>query len=813
VYMGNTGSDKFLYGGIDMRLSTIILMVFIILAFAGLSLTQTEVKRETSFKGDLHVGWARTDITPDRPVVLVGQPYKRISQRVRDPLTATALALETRTANGSIEQAIMVSCDVIYIRKVIQSRLREVIKSRITDFDPEKLFLNATHTHTAPGFVDWYGVSEDEDVMKASEYADYFVERVSKAVVEAWKNRKPGAMSWALGHAVIGMNRRAVYFDGSAAMYGATNKDNFSNIEGYEDHGVELLFFWNQDRKLTSLVVNIACPAQETEELSEISADFWHDVRIEFSRRISNDVFILPQCAAAGDISPHLLYRKAAEEAMRKRRGLSRRQEIARRITDAIEDVLPLAKKEVDSEVRFEHTVARIDIPSYDAKVLPSHNTNPVTPIEIHVIRLGDVSIATNPFELYLDYGIRMKARSPSALTFIVQTSCQLVDYLPTEKAVRGGGYSAEKPFVGPEGGQILVNETVRLLKKMWVEFTAASEGDSAAVQAFLEQGADVNARDQWERTALHYAAEKGHKEVVELLLEHGADVNARDQGGRTALQHSAEKGYEEVVELLLEHGADVNAKEYWDWTPLYSAADEGHKDIVELLITEGANVNARDGDRRTPLYYAAEKGHKEVVELLLDHGADVNAKDTQNRTALHIAARQGHKKIVGLLLAHGADVNAGANYNRTAAEFAMDNHHTEVAELLISKGADISPLHFAIYMKDEGKARSLIEGGADVNKRTPYGTTPLQRAVDCGFRDIVDLLITKGADVNAKDNGDWTHLHSAVYGHKDIVELLISKGANVNAKDGNRRTPLYYAKEQRHTEIVEMLKKHGAKE
>jgi len=783
AYMGNTGSDKFLYGGIDMRLSTIVLMVFIILASAGLSLTQTEANRETSFKGGLlHVGWARTDITPDRPVALVGQPHKRISQRVRDPLTATALALETRTANGSIEQAIMVSCDIIYIRKGIQSRLREVIKSRITDFDPEKLFLNATHTHTAPGFVDWgrYDVIEDEGVMKASEYADYFVERVSKAVVEAWKNRKPGAMSWALGHAVIGINRRSAYFDGSAVMYGATNNENFSNIEGYEDHGVELLFFWNQDRKLTGLVVNIACPAQETEELSEISADFWHDVRIEFSRRISNDVFILPQCAAAGDISPHLLFRKSAEEAMRKRRGLSRRQEIARRITDAIEDVLPLAKKEVDSTVRFEHTVARVKIPSYDAKVLPFDNTNPVTPIEFHVIRLGDVSIATNPFELYLDYGIRMKARSPAALTFIVQTSCQSCGYLPTEKAVKGGGYSADKFFFGPEGGQILVNETVRLLNKMWIEFTAAYTGDLAAVQACLEQGVDVNARDQWGRTALYLAAEKGHKEDVELLLEHGADVNAKDTRNRTALLYPAEKGHKEVVELLLEHGADVNAKDNWDWTPLHSSAEEGHKDIVELLITEGANVNARDRGSRTPLHYAAEKGHK---------------------------------KIVGLLLAHGADVNTGTYSNLTAADFAMREGHTEIVELLISKGADISPLHFAIYMKDEGKARSLIEGGADVNKRTLYGTTPLHRAADSGFKDLANLLIDKGADVNAKDNWNWTPLHYAAYGHKDIAELLIAKGADVNARDGGGTTPLWYAKDEGNTEIAEMLRKHGAKE
>ncbi len=389
------------------------------------------------------------------------------------PLTATALALETRKADDSIEQAIMVSCDVIYIRKAVSDRLKKVIKSRIADFDSDKLFLNATHTHTAPGFIDGafkglYDVSKDEGVMKASEYADYFIEHVAEAVVKAWKARKAGAMSWGLGHAVVGINRRSTYFDGSAVMYGATNNESFSGIEGYEDHAVELLFFWNLDRKLTGVLVNIACTAQETENLNEISADFWHEVRIELRKRISKDIFVFPQTAAAGDISPHLLFRKRAEDAMRSLRGLSRRQEIARRIADAVEDILPLARKYVDKTVRFEHRVARLNMPEHEGKVMPFYNTDPVTPIEFHVMRLGDIAVATNPFELYIDYGIRMKARSPAVLTFLVQTSCQQCGYLPTEKAVKGGGYSADKFVVGPEGGQVLVNETVRLIGEMW---------------------------------------------------------------------------------------------------------------------------------------------------------------------------------------------------------------------------------------------------------------------------------------------------------------------------------------------------------
>jgi len=212
-------------------------------------------------------------------------------------------------------------------------------------------------------------------------------------------------------------------------------------------------------------------------------------------------------------------------------------------------------------------------------------------------------------------------------------------------------------------------------------------------------------------------------------------------------------------------------------------------------------------------LHHAAANGEIERVKLLISEGADVNVKNNDGQTPLHYAARKGHKEIVELLLAHGADVNIGADYNRTAAEFAMQSNHREIVQLLVSKGADISPLHFALYMKDETKARSLIEGGDDVSRRTPYGTTPLDRAVVAGFKDIVELLIAKGADVNAKDNWDWTPLHSAVYGDKEIVELLIAKRANVNARNGGSRTPLWYAQEEGHTEIVELLRKHGAKE
>jgi hypothetical protein len=333
--------------------------------------------------------------------------------------------------------------------------------------------MNATHTHTGPGFIDGafgdlYDVSQDEGVMTASEYASFFLERVAEAVVTAWRNRQPAGMSWALGHAVVGLNRRAHYFDGSSAMYGSTQKDNFSEIEGYEDHGVEMLFFWGPGQTLTGMVVNLACPSQETEGLSVISADFWHDTRKEIRNRLSEKIYILAQCSAAGDVSPHRMFRKQAEDVMRQRRGLLWRQEIARRIANAVEDGLVCAKNEIQNKTILKHVVARTNLPVYEPAALPFYETDSVQPIEFHVIRLGDIALATNPFELYLDYGIRIKARSRATLTFLVQLSCQHGGYLPTEKAIRGGGYSADKFVVGPQGGQVLVDETVKRINGLW---------------------------------------------------------------------------------------------------------------------------------------------------------------------------------------------------------------------------------------------------------------------------------------------------------------------------------------------------------
>ena len=192
----------------------------------------------------------------------------------------------------------------------------------------------------------------------------------------------------------------------------------------------------------------------------------------------------------------------------------------------------------------------------------------------------------------------------------------------------------------------------------------AAWDGDLAGVQAELDKGADINAKDEFGYTLLYLAASRGHKEIVKLLIAAGADVNAKSEDGWTPLHNATGQGYKEIVELLIAKGADVNAKDDdIGWTPLHLAARYGHKEIAELLIANGAEVNAKDEDGRTPLLLAIINSHKgktsmvttiyvDIVELLIAEGADVNAKDNQGRTPVDRTVR--YSETADLLRKHG---------------------------------------------------------------------------------------------------------------------------------------------------------------
>lgn len=453
---------------------------------------------------DLWIGGATTTITPDKPVPLDGHRGLRVSNKIQSPVTATVLALESRDGDKQIDAAVIVSCDIVAIRQGIMEQVREKVKPRIPGLDVMKIFLCATHTHNAPVTLEGRYTLPDTGIMKPSEYADFMTTQVANAIVESWQKRKIGKVSWTQGQAVVAQDRRALYADGTAKMYGATNTAEFRCIEGYEDHNLDMLFFWDSKDQLVSTVINVPCPSQEAEGGLAIHADFWHPVREMLRERHGKDLFVLGVPGAGGDQTSRPQYGKAADERMRKLRGLTRLEEVARRIVNGWEDTLECARKDIRSDVVLRHLVRQIELPHRkvtEAEVaeareqaakfakIPAQKwnyrwnqavieryeaqkagTEGPYKMELHVVRLGDVAIATNEFELFTDYGVRMKARSPAVQTFVLQLAAGSYGYLATERAVQGGGYGAviQSNRIGPEGGQVLVDRTVEAINELW---------------------------------------------------------------------------------------------------------------------------------------------------------------------------------------------------------------------------------------------------------------------------------------------------------------------------------------------------------
>jgi hypothetical protein len=471
-------------------------------------------------KKNLFIGWAALSLVPDRPSLLRGMPSARIGKEALDPITVTAFALEAKDD----DKVIFVSADLCAIDEKTMAVAREVLRELTTDFNPALMVVNATHTHTSLSGLFGSYPQPPEDCMTPEETVEFMGNTIAKAAATAWKDRKPGAVAWGYGHAVVGHNRRVSYHSGESKMYGKTNDSEFSHIEGYEDHGVDLLYTYNADDRLTGVIVNLACPSQCSQSLSSISADFWHEVRLQIRKRLGEKLFIMPQCSAAGDQSPTLLLHKPAEERMLALRegvspekldfNMAQRREIGRRIASAIVDVYPLASKDIREYAQFNHRVAKLELPilhisdaerakaefelaeaeaqlkkwdpvkewkQYSVpyrqvcryqKLINRHESQKekkTMTMEAHIIRLGDVIFVTNPFELFLDYGEQIKARSPAVQTFIVQLAGN-ASYVPTKRAVAGKGYGAEPVSnpVGPEGGRMIVEETLKLINELF---------------------------------------------------------------------------------------------------------------------------------------------------------------------------------------------------------------------------------------------------------------------------------------------------------------------------------------------------------
>lgn len=276
-----------------------------------------------------------------------------------------------------------------------------------------------------------------------------------------------------------------------------------------------------------------------------------------------------------------------------------------------------------------------------------------------------------------------------------------------------------------------------------------------------------------------------------------------------------------ETVKNMIDEGIDIRAESYSDWMPIHYAVAYGQKEIIELLLSKGVGIEEKVNGK-TPLMVASASSSSglETVEFLVSKGADVHAvSDGQLITSLMEASYNGNKDIAEFLISQGVDVNAEALGGRTALMSAAYGH-SDIIEVLLSNGAEIdiatddgqTALGIACNYLYEDCIKLLVKNGANPNKRINYAIqTPLMYVSKKGSVEMVKLLLSAGADVNAIDARNTTALMEAIYGRQlDNFKLLYEHGADIEAKNRNGENILEIATDFRRNDIVEFLTEQG---
>uniref|UniRef100_A0A8C7GGX3 Poly [ADP-ribose] polymerase n=1 Tax=Oncorhynchus kisutch TaxID=8019 RepID=A0A8C7GGX3_ONCKI len=396
-------------------------------------------------------------------------------------------------------------------------------------------------------------------------------------------------------------------------------------------------------------------------------------------------------------------------------------------------------------------------------------------------------------------------------------------------EACRNGDVSRVKRLVD----SVNVNAKDMAGRKSTPLHFAAGFGRKDVVDHLLQTGANVHARDDGGLIPLHNACSFGHAEVVSLLLCQGADPNARDNWNYTPLHEAAIKGKIDVCIVLLQHGADPNIRntdgksaldladpsakavltgEYKKDELLEAARSGNEEKLMALLTPLNVNCHASDGRKSTPLHLAAGYNRVRIVQLLLQHGADVHAKDKGGLVPLHNACSYGHFEVTELLLKHGACVNAMDLWQFTPLHEAASKNRVEVCSLLLSHGADPTLLNC------HSKSAVDMAPTPELKERLTYefkGHSLLQAAREADMAKVKKTLALEIISFKHPQTNE-TALHCAVASphpkRKQVTELLLRKGANINEKNKDFMTALHVASERAHNDILEVLQKHGAK-
>jgi len=428
----------------------------------------------------MRVGSASEDITPQKPLDLLGQMHRRTASSTHDPLTVNAVAFQ----DGEL-RVVLVSCDLCVLPDAIVREVQAECEKAL-GIPRRSVLIACTHTHVAPCTI---GVlAGDVDAEFIGSLKEALVRVVGRALEDLEDCDVYANAGWVQQ---MGFNRRGLHKDGRADMYYGSWNEDFASVEGPRDGEVPVLFARRAGGELKVIVPSFSSHPNSLEGESFYSADFPGAVRAFLRRNLGDEVGIVYLTGAAGNTAPSQLEDNPhADMPWRGEQGWARSgrylgSEILKVVASTLKPMpeprLRLAQSVVPISLRrwpetFQpdtfkpggardyYTRSQADWPRMLSEESPC-------PVRLNVLRVGDAAICTNPAEYYVEHGLFIKHLSPARVTLISQLCDGYVGYVPTRHAFKRGGYStwpAPTSKLAEDAGDVMAWESVRLLKELF---------------------------------------------------------------------------------------------------------------------------------------------------------------------------------------------------------------------------------------------------------------------------------------------------------------------------------------------------------
>ena len=325
---------------------------------------------------------------------------------------------------------------------------------------------------------------------------------------------------------------------------------------------------------------------------------------------------------------------------------------------------------------------------------------------------------------------------------------------------------------------------------KEWNELHSASQGGVVAIiETMLSLGIDINSKDSLERTPLIVAAASGKMQAVNFLLEKGADPFLTTNTGRNLLHAAVEGGNVLIVETVLSNNIDINSKDDDGHTSLMIAAFHNNLEVVEYLLRKGADPLLKTKLGRNVLLIASQYASIAVIEQLLSV-VDINSRDDEGNTPLMVAAACANVQAVNYLLEKDADLLLTGKSGWSLLHFASQGGNVAIIETILSKGLDI-----------------------DIKDNCGTGLTPLAVAILFKNLEALNYLLNKGADPFVETNlisANLLHL-ATIGGDIDTIKAILSHGFDINIKSTEGLTSLMFATFTKKAAVVDCFLENGA--